>query len=239
MQERQLHGVADLLDLPRQAADVVIADVGHLFEHQILDLGLGNALEGVAGLGVDQQRVAGPQLARLPVVVTVGFNLLGQELGGDERFGQPDDAFLVGVADDERAMAVGEDLAQCADLTDRLELAGLDDGQRLVQADGLALLELGHLDVRRARQTHLATGREHVDGVVLVAREQHAVTAGWLTQPVHLFAERQQLLTGLLEGVHELGVARGERVDARLELVDVSGTPQPAIGTDRLLELLA
>ena len=71
MQERQFDGVADLLDLPAKTADVVVADVGNLFEDKILDLGLGDALERVPGLGVDQQRVAGPQFARTVVVVVV------------------------------------------------------------------------------------------------------------------------------------------------------------------------
>ena len=110
------------------------------------------------------------------------------------------------MADHERAVTVGEDLAQRADLADRLEVARLDDGQRLVEAHGLALLERLGVDVRRARQPHLAAGGEHVDGVVLLHGQQHAVAARRLTQPVDLLAERQQLLAGLLEGFHQLGV---------------------------------
>ena len=45
-------------------------------------------------------------------------------------------------------VVTGKDLAQCADLADRLEVARLDDGQRLVEAHGLPLLELLDLDVR-------------------------------------------------------------------------------------------
>lgn len=41
VEERQLDGVTDLLDLPAEAADVVVVDVGNLFEDEILDLGLG------------------------------------------------------------------------------------------------------------------------------------------------------------------------------------------------------
>ena len=100
VQERQLDGVADLLDLPAQPADVVVADVGHLFENEILDLGLGDALERVSRLRVDEQRVAGAQLAWTIVVVVVleFLVLLGQKLGGHQRLGQPDDALLVGMA---------------------------------------------------------------------------------------------------------------------------------------------
>ena len=202
MQERQLDGVADLLDLPAEATDVVVADVGNLFENQILDLGLRDALERVPGLRVDQQRVPGPQLARTVVVVVVDRFEVGQELGGHQRLGEPDDALLVGVTDHQRAVPVGEDLAQRADLTDGLEVVRLNHRQRLVQAYGLALLERLGVDVRRARQAHLAARSEYVDGVVLLDGQQHAVTARGLTQPVDLFAQCQQLLAGLFEGFH-------------------------------------
>jgi len=56
--------------------------------------------ECVAGLGVDQQRVAGPQLAG-PGVVAVGVGDPVRQVRSDQRLGQPDDAFLVGVADDQ------------------------------------------------------------------------------------------------------------------------------------------
>jgi hypothetical protein len=68
-------------------------------------------------------------------------------LEGDQRLGQPHDALLVGVADHQRPVSVGEDLAQSADLTDGLEQAGLDHGQRLVQPDGLTFLQRLHVDV--------------------------------------------------------------------------------------------
>ena len=149
MQERQLDGVADLLDLPAEAADVVVADVGNLFENQILHLGLRDALERIPGLGVDQQRVTGAQLARTAVVLVVLVDVVvGQELGGHQRLGQPDDALLVGVAHHECTVPVGEDLAQRADLADGFEVAGLDHRQRLVEPDRLALLEHLHVDVR-------------------------------------------------------------------------------------------
>jgi hypothetical protein len=47
VQERQLDGVADLLDLPGQATDVGVVDVGDLFEDELLDLALGDPLVGV------------------------------------------------------------------------------------------------------------------------------------------------------------------------------------------------
>ena len=44
------------------------------------------------------------------------------------------------MPDHQCAVPVGQNLAQRADLADRLEIACLDDRQRLVEADGLALV---------------------------------------------------------------------------------------------------
>ena len=62
VQERQLDGVADLLDLGRQPADVGVVDVRDLFEDEFLDLGPGDLLEDEAGPGVHRQGVTDPQL---------------------------------------------------------------------------------------------------------------------------------------------------------------------------------
>ena len=133
MQERQLHRVADLLDLPDEATDVLVADVGHLLQHQVLDLRLRHALVRVAGLGVDQQRVA--RLERL----------LGQQVG------EQDHPLLVRVPDHQRAKAAaldvgGEHLTQRAHLAGAFEAAGLDHGERLVEPQRLAAAQRRELD---------------------------------------------------------------------------------------------
>ena len=147
VQERQFDGVADLLDLPAETTDVLVPDVGHLFEDEILDLGLGDSLEREARLGVDQQRIAGAQLATL-TVLTVDI--------AEQWFGEPHDPLLVGMADDQCALTVAENLAQRADLTNRIELARLDNGQRLVETQRLTLAQRVEIDVGRAGQPHLA-----------------------------------------------------------------------------------
>ncbi len=60
MQEGQLDGVLDLLDLTSEATDVGVTDVRDLFEHQLTDIRLRDALvdEGVAA--VHQQGVTCP-----------------------------------------------------------------------------------------------------------------------------------------------------------------------------------
>ncbi len=69
-------------------------------------------------------------------------------------------------------------------------------------------------------------------------RQQHAVTARRLTQPVDLLAQRQQLLARLLEGFHQLGVTGRQRVDPGLELVHIAGASQTALRPYGALELL-
>ena len=44
MQERQFDRIANGLDLPGQPADVGVVDVGDLFEDELLDLALRDAL---------------------------------------------------------------------------------------------------------------------------------------------------------------------------------------------------
>ena len=120
------------------------------------------------------------------------------------------------MTDHQCAVTVGKNFAQRDDLTDGLEVAGLHDSERLVEAHSLALLERLGVNVRGARQPHLAAGGEHVDGVVVLHGQKHAVATRRLTQPVDLLTQRQQLLTGLLEGLHQLGVTGSKGVDPGL-----------------------
>ncbi len=61
VQERQLDGVLDRLDLAGEAADRGVGDVRDLFEDELLDLGLGHPLVRPAAAAVDHQRVAAAQ----------------------------------------------------------------------------------------------------------------------------------------------------------------------------------
>ena len=92
VEERQLDGVGDLLDLVVEAADVAVGDVGHLLEQEVLDLGPGQLLEQQPGAHVHQHRVARaqPQAA--------------------EGVGQLAHPLLVGPADDDGPDAVLEEL---------------------------------------------------------------------------------------------------------------------------------
>ena len=91
MDERQLDRVLDRLDLVVEPADVLVGDVGHLLEDELLDLGPGQLLEQQAAAGVHEHGVAGAQLLAEQRVAELGHPL------------------LVGAADDHRPLAVLED----------------------------------------------------------------------------------------------------------------------------------
>ncbi len=202
VQERQLDGVADELDLAVEAADVVVVDVGDLFEDELFDLALLDALVGVAGARLDHDRVPGAQ------------RLVHQ------RVRQEHDALLVGVAGDQRPVrraALGlDELLERHDLADALVVEHLDDVHGVVEQDFLAAFELVGVDGRGERDTELPPGREDVDGAVLTGSQEHAVAGRRLCEPVDLLFQRDDLLAGLLEGRHEPFVLLRHPVDLGL-----------------------
>ena len=125
VQERQLDGVADLLDLRGQAADVVVVDVRDLFEDELLDLGPRDLLEDEVRARLQHERIPDAQLL-LP-----------------QRAGQLDDALLVGVRHHQGAVLLDEVLED-DDLAGPLELARRDHVERLVEHDLLPGVELRH-----------------------------------------------------------------------------------------------
>src|SRR3990170_1537046 len=182
---RQLDGVLDRLDLLAEAADIVVADVRHLLEREVLDLALGQLLEQVARLRVHQDVVAGLQAQR------------------PERVGDDADLLLVGAQRDDRALLV-ELLLQDHDVALDLVARRLDDVQPLVQDQLLAGPERLGLDGRVEVDLHLAALRQDVDGAVLVDREVDAVRRGRRAELVDLLLEGGDLLPRLVEGVDEL-----------------------------------
>ena len=140
-QVRQLDRVVDLLDLVVEAADVGVGDVGHLFEHELLDLGPRDALDEQTGAAVHQQVLAGAQLHAEQLVAELAH------------------ALLVGATDDQRARAVLEQLLVDHDLALDLGPAGEHDVERLVEHDFLAALHLVDLELGVHGDAHLATRR--------------------------------------------------------------------------------
>jgi len=129
VQVGKLDRVADLLELFRQAPDVLVADIRNLFEDQLLYLGLRQTFEYVPRLCIHEQAVA-------------GADLLVQE-----RVGKLHDSFLVGAGDHQRSLAVLENLLEGDDLALNLELVRSDDVERLVEHDLLTAAQLLELDL--------------------------------------------------------------------------------------------
>ena len=183
---RELDRVLDHLDLVVEAADVVVGDVGHLLEHELLDLGTRQLLEQQARAALHQQVVAGAQL-------------LVQQLVGELA-----DALLVGAPDDQRARAVVEQLLERDDLAGDLGVAGEHDVERLVEHDLLAAPQLLGLELGVHRDAHLAARGEDVDGAVVVRAEVRAVRRRRHRELLDLFAQRGDVLARLTQGGGQL-----------------------------------
>lgn len=194
-----------------EAADLLVGDVGDLFEDELLHLRLGDALVDVVGTGFEQKGVTGPQ--RLV----------------EQRVGELDDPLLVGVRDDERAVAALQQLLEHHDLADVLVAEGLDDVERLVQHDLLATLERVDVDRRTDVHAELAPAREHLDRAVIPGFEEDAESGRRLCQPVDLLLEGDDLVPGLLEGGDQTLVlaSKGGHLSLRLveALLDDPGLP--------------
>ena len=59
VQVRQLHRVADLLNLSSQATNLLVGDVRNLFQHELLRAGGGHLRGQHAGARVERDRVTG------------------------------------------------------------------------------------------------------------------------------------------------------------------------------------
>ncbi|MGX1121645.1 hypothetical protein RKD37_007008 [Streptomyces ambofaciens] len=146
----ELDRVADHLDLSAEATDLLVADVGDLFEDEFFDLALGDDLVDIAGAGFEQEGVAGAD---------------GEAPQG---FGEPDHSFLVRVTEHQGALAVLEDLLEGDDVADALVLHGLDHVECFVEHHFLAAPQLVELDAGADVHPEFAAAGEDVGGAVLV-----------------------------------------------------------------------
>ena len=170
-----------------EAADVVVGDVGHLLEHQLLDLGPGQLLEQQPGAGVHQHGVAG-----------------AHELA-HEGVGQLGHPLLVGPADDDGPRAVVEHLL------DGDDLAGRSSGVRAstTLSDSLSTTSAPRVSSSASRSGWTATrilrppeSTSTVPSSLLA--EQGAVGGRRLGELVDLLAEGGDVLARLAEGVGQL-----------------------------------
>ncbi len=179
MQEGQLDRVGDLLDLGVEAAHVGVGDVGHLLEHQLLDLGPGQLLQHQARAGVDQHAVARPQVH------------------ADDGVGQLHHPLLVGPAEHQGPAVVLQHLFEGHHLSRHLGAPSHDHVERLVEDHLDAPFErlVGQVGVQG--HAHLAPGREDVDGAVVVVAEQRPVGRRRLGELLHLLPQGGDVLAPL------------------------------------------
>ncbi len=186
----QLDRVLDRLDLVGETADLVVGDVGHLFEDELLDLRSHQLLVDEAGLRVHPDMVA-------------DADELSLEWGGDL-----DDPFFVGAAEDDDAVLV-EDLLDGDDLARRGEVANVDDVVGLVEQHLLADLERLDLQVGLDVDPHLAPRGVHIGGAVRVDLQDGSERIRRRRQLLDLFSQHGELLARLFEDRAQLLVLRG------------------------------
>ena len=129
-----------------------------------------------------------------------------------QRLGEPDDALLVGVRDDQGALAVGEELLEHDDLADLLEVERGDDVERLVEHDLLAALRASSRSTPGLTLTRSLRPPVKMSTVSSSLRREEDAEAGRrLGEPVDLLLERHDLVAGLAEGLGEALVLRRDR----------------------------
>src|SRR3989454_3241531 len=190
---RQLDGVRDRLDLGAETADVVVADLGHLFEGEILDLASGQSLEQIARLRVHQDVVARLQSDR------------------PERVGNEADLLRVDAERDESPVLV-EPFLEHDNVTLNLVAGCAHDVECFVEKQFLARPQRLDVDRLMERRLQLATLVDDIDRGVLIRRQVDAVGRRRRAELVDLALERADLLTRLAERVQQLLVLI-ERLD--------------------------
>ena len=120
MQERQLDGITDRLDLAAEATDHRVINIRYLFQDQLFDIQFRNPLVREVHPTIDQQRIP-----RSQVLITKPVR-------------EPDDAFLIAMPDHQCPVAALQHLLQQHDFADLIELQDLYDIHRLVDHHLLA-----------------------------------------------------------------------------------------------------
>ena len=118
--------------------------------------------------------------------------------------GQFADPLLVGPTDDHDPYAVLEYLFDRHDLAGLLATPGRDHIEALVQHDFGAPLQGLVVDRWRQIDPHLATIGQHVNRLILVLPDDHAVGRRRLRQLVDLIAQRRDVLACFAQGVRQL-----------------------------------
>ena len=181
----QLDAVPQLADLLLEAADVVVRNVRHLLQDDLLDLRLGQLLQYVAGARLQEQIV--------PHVKVQVPHVLGQH----------DDAFLVGATDDQHPVVV-QTVQQPHDLSPVFVIADLDHVQGFVQNQQLARRKFAEFKLGVHIDAQMPAIQVQVDGAVLVALSENTVAIGGRAQLLDFLLQGADILLRFPERVHEL-----------------------------------
>ena len=173
VQERQLDGVGDRLDLVVEAADVVVGDVGHLLEDELLDLGARQVLEQQAGAG--SMSTVSPARSFSPISWSASSTTRSSSARPTMRARVPSSSTSL------RVTTSPEISVPRASTT-------LSDSLRTTSWPRARLFEL-ELGVQG--DPHLAAAGEHVDGAVVVGGEERAVRRRRLGELLDLLAQAE------------------------------------------------
>ena len=110
---------------------------------------------------------------------------------------------FVAAADHDHAI-VAEAILDLHDLTGPIRIEHLDDVERLVEHDLHTRAEGPFVEIGGRHHAHLATGGEHVDRSVVIAREVDPERSGRLRELLDLFGQRLDLVALGAQGVGEL-----------------------------------
>ena len=176
----EFDGVADLLNLFSQPADLFVADVRNLFENQLFDFGPGETLENHPGASVHPQMVTDAYQGVLKAV------------------GDGDDQLVVGPGEDQQT-PIGQLVTNPDNLTPDRVCAHIDNGEGLVEKDFLAFGQLLDLDVGLGTDPQLAGAGHDIDTAVFVDLEDGAEVVGRGRQLLNLGPQDCQLLASLFE----------------------------------------
>ena len=192
VEEGQLDGVADELDLLAQSPDVAVSDVGHLLQDELLDLGAHHGTQCHAHGQVGHEGVTDPG-----AVVAQGLR-------------EAEDLLLV-VAGQDQDGAVVVGLLDGDDLPEARRGAGGGDDEVLVEDDVVARVQGGGHDGGPDAHPVAPPGDGDVSGACGgVHGQDRGVRQGWELKGLDVLVQGRQLLACRPQGVGQVGVLTAE-----------------------------
>ena len=205
MEEGQLDGVADELDLLAQSPDVAVSDVGHLLQDELLDLGAHHGAQRHA-----HGQVGHKGITDAGAVVAQGLR-------------EAEDLLLV-VAGQDQDGAVVVGLLDGDDLTKAGRGAGRGDDEMLVEDDIVARVQGGGHDGGPHAHPVAPPGDGDIGGACSgIHGQDRGVRQGRELEGLDVLVQSRQLLTRRPQGVGQVGVLTAEDPGVLAELPQAVG----------------